>query len=122
MPSRSARGASLWATAEESSDEIVGLYRQTWEIADATIAELPLDAVGKFPWWGRGTKLTLQRVLVHVTAEAQRHAGHADIIRELIDGSAGLLEAHANLHASDPDDRTRHHDKVEAAARLAGGG
>src|SRR5205085_5034545 len=34
---------------------------------------------------------------VHVTAEAQRHAGHADIIRELIDGSAGLLKGHDNL-------------------------
>ena len=115
-------GTSLWAAADESRDEIVDLYRRTWEIGDATITELPLDAVGRFPWWGRGTKLTLQRVLVHVTAEAQRHAGHADIIRELIDGSAGLLKGHANLHVRDPAERSRYHDKVEAAARLASGG
>ena len=115
-------GTSLWAAADETRDDIVELYRQTWEIADATIAELPLDAIGRFPSWGRGTKLTLQRVLVHVTAEAQRHAGHADIIRELIDGSAGLLKGHNNLHASGPTERIRHRDKVEAAARLASGG
>jgi len=115
-------GASLWATADESNEEIVCLYRQTWEIADATIAEVPLDALGRFPGWGRGTKLSLQRVLVHVTAEAQRHAGHADIIRELIDGSAGLLKGHNNLHTSDPTERSRHREKVEAAARVASGG
>ena len=37
---------------------------------------------------GDGT-VTLHRVLVHVTAETQRHTGHADIVRELVDGSAG---------------------------------
>jgi hypothetical protein len=114
-------GSSLWAAGDESRAEIIDLYRRTWNVADRTITELPLDAVGRFPWWGRGTTLTLQRVLVHVTAEAQRHAGHADVIRELIDGSAGLLKGHANLHTSDPDQRSRHHDKVEAAARLASG-
>ena len=78
---------------------IVELYRRTWELADATIAELPLDAVGRLPWWG-ASPVTLHRVLVHVTAETQRHAGHADIIRELIDGSAGLLEGHDNLRSA----------------------
>lgn len=115
-------GASLWATADESSEQIVELYRQTWDVADATIADLPLDALGRFPGWGRGTTLTLQRVVVHVTAEAQRHAGHADIIRELIDGAAGLLKDHANLHTSSAADRSNHHTMVEDAARRASGG
>ena len=35
--------------------------------------------------------VTLHHILVHVTADTQRHAGHADIIRELIDGSVGML-------------------------------
>lgn len=115
-------GASLWATPDEARDDIVDLYRRTWEVADATIGELPLDAVGRFPSWGPGAELTLHRVIVHVTAEAQRHAGHADILRELIDGSVGLLKGHAGLHSRDDAERGRHRDKVEAAARQAGGG
>ena len=92
--------ADLWAAPDETSDDIVALYRSAWEFADATIDELPLEAVGRVRWWGDGT-VTLHRVLVHVTAETQRHAGHADIIRELIDGSAGLLNGLDNLRIGD---------------------
>jgi hypothetical protein len=41
--------------------------------------------------------VTLHRVLVHVIAETHRHAGHADIVRELVDGAAGLREGNDNL-------------------------
>ena len=112
--------AEFWAAPGETRDDIVTAYRRTWELADATIAELPLDAAGRVPWWGGGT-VTLYQVLVHVTAETQRHAGHADVLRELIDGAAGLLEGHDNLPASDPVWWSDHRDRVEAAARLAGG-
>ncbi len=113
--------ADLWAAADETRDDIVACYRRTWEIADATITALPLDAVGRVPWWGPDGAVTLHRVLVHVTAETQRHAGHADIVRELIDGSAGLLEGHDNLPSVDPVWWAAHRDRVEAAARLASG-
>jgi hypothetical protein len=113
--------ADLWATPDEARAEIIALARQTWAHADATIAELPLDAVGRVPWWG-DAPVTLHRIVVHVTAETQRHAGHADILRELIDGSAGLLRGHDNLRIGDPARRADHHDRIEAAARLAGGG
>jgi hypothetical protein len=112
--------ADLWAAPDETREDIVGLYRRAWELADDTITELPLDAVGRVPWWGESA-VTLHRVLVHVTAETQRHAGHADIIRELVDGSAGLLEGHDNLRIGDPAGWRDLHDRVEAAARLAGG-
>jgi hypothetical protein len=112
--------ADLWAAPDEARDVIVDLSRRAWELADATITELPLEAVGRVPWWGDGT-VTLHRVLVHVTAETQRHAGHADIIRELIDGSAGLLKGHDNLHIGDQARWGDFRDRVEAAARLAGG-
>ena len=112
--------ADLWATAEESRDDIVDLYRATWEVSDATIAELPLEARGRVPWWGDDV-VTLHHVLVHVTAETQRHAGHADIVRELIDGSAGLLEGHDNLASGDPLWWSAHRERVEAAARRASG-
>jgi hypothetical protein len=112
--------ADLWAAPDEARDDIVALSRRAWELADATITELPLDAVGRVPWWGDGA-VTLHRVLVHVTAETQRHAGHADIVRELIDGSAGLLEGHDNISIGDRARWGDFRDRVEAAARLAGG-
>jgi hypothetical protein len=110
----------LWAAPDEARDDIVALYRSAWGFADATITELPLEAVGRVPWWGEDT-VTLHRILVHVTAETQRHAGHADIIRELIDGSAGLLKGLDNLRFGDRGQWDAFRDRIEAAARLAGG-
>ncbi|HET8559922.1 MAG TPA: DinB family protein [Marmoricola sp.] len=90
--------ADWYATADETCAGIVDLYRRVWRFADATIAELPLDAPGRVPWWGEGANpVTLQRVLVHVTVDLARHVGHADILREGIDGSAGLLAGASNL-------------------------
>jgi len=110
--------ADLWAAPDEARDNIVTLYRRTCDLADVTIAELPLATAGQVPWWG-GADVTLHHVLAHVTAETQRHAGHADIVRELIDGSAGLLPTHDNLPTDDTDWWTNRHARIEAAARLA---
>jgi hypothetical protein len=112
--------ADLWATPDETRDDIVAGYQRAWELADATVNELPLDALGRVWWWG-DSPVTLHHVLVHVTAETQRHAGHADIIRELIDGTAGLLKGHDNLRIGDPAGWRAFRDRIEAAARLAGG-
>jgi len=82
--------ADMWATADESRSDIVALYQQATQHADTTIAELPLDAPGRVPWWPPEREhVTLQQIMVHMTVEVARHAGHADIIRELIDGAAG---------------------------------
>lgn len=113
--------ADMWATPEQSRDEITGLYRRAWQHADETIAALPLDAPGQVPWWGDNGAVTLHRVLIHMTAETQRHAGHADIVRELIDGSAGLLQASGNLPPGDQEWWRKYHDQVEQAARSAAG-
>jgi hypothetical protein len=43
--------------------------------------------------------VTLHEIMVHTTVDLQRHAGHADIVREQIDGSAGLLRHASNLPA-----------------------
>lgn len=110
-----APNAEFWATPHESRQDIITDYRDAWELSDATISELSLDAVGRVSWWGDAT-VTLHQVLVHVTAETQRHAGHADIVRELIDGSAGLLQGHDNLHIGDLAEQRRFRDRVEAAA------
>src|SRR3954470_6495584 len=43
--------ADMWATAEESRQDIIELYEFSGRHADATIEALPLDAVGEVPWW-----------------------------------------------------------------------
>ncbi|MEU7481238.1 DinB family protein [Lentzea sp. NPDC042327] len=79
------RGTDLWATEHETRAEIVEGYRRAWEHSDATIAALPVDAPGHVPWWPRPDVL-LFNVLVHVLTETNRHAGHADVLREQLDG------------------------------------
>ncbi|MFC4058202.1 DinB family protein [Planomonospora corallina] len=111
----------MWATAEESREDVVGFYHRAQAHADATIEELDLDAVGRVPWWPEGrNEVTLHRILVHVTAELQRHAGHADIVRELVDGAAGLREGNSNLPEQDRQWWQAYRDRLERAAREAG--
>jgi len=55
---------------------------------DAIIDEHDLDDTG-VPWTGKET--SLRWIIVHLIEEISRHAGHADIIRELIDGRTGYL-------------------------------
>ena len=64
--------------------------------ADETIHSLPLNAIGHVAHWG-GEEVTLHQIMVHKTADLQRHAGHADILREQLDGSVGLLPRHSNV-------------------------
>jgi uncharacterized damage-inducible protein DinB len=88
----------MWATAEESREDVLGLYHRAWELTEATIEQVGLAGVGRVPWWREGRReVTLHQVLVHVIAETHRHAGHADIVRELIDGAAGLRAGNDNL-------------------------
>jgi hypothetical protein len=114
--------ADMWATAGESREYITGLYREAQAHADATISALPLDATGHVPWWPTPPNpVTLHLMLVHVTAETQRHAGHADIIRELIDSAAGLRETNSNLPDRDAARWEKYRAQVEQAARAAAG-
>ena len=63
--------ADLWATPEESRDQVVDLYHRAWEHADETIRTLDLEARGHVPWWPEGrNEVTLHRILVHVGTEA----------------------------------------------------
>jgi hypothetical protein len=74
------------ATADETVADLVAFYRRACTAADAVIAELDLDDVG-LSWDGR--EVSMRWVLIHMLEETARHAGHADILRELIDGAAG---------------------------------
>ena len=113
----------MWATAAESRESVVSLYRRAWAHADATIEALPLEAAGRVPWWeGDRAEVTLHRVLVHVIAETDRHVGHADVVRELIDGFAGLRADNDNL-PPDVDESwwAGYREQLEQAAREAAG-
>ena len=79
-----------WARADESRDQVLGLYRTAWEHSDRSVAELSLDHPAAPPWWPERTRATtFGHLLVRVVAETAQHAGHADILRETIDGRAG---------------------------------
>jgi uncharacterized damage-inducible protein DinB len=110
--------ADLWATPEESREDIVGLYHRSWAHCDATISALPLDVVGHVPWWPEGrNEVTLHQILVHMIAETNRHAGQADIVRELIDGSVGLREGNDNMAPGDEAWWAAYRARLEQAAR-----
>jgi uncharacterized damage-inducible protein DinB len=111
--------ADMWATPDQSREEIVGLYHRSWAHSDETIRELPLDAIGRVPWWGTRGEVTLHKILVHMIAETHRHAGHADIVRELIDGAAGVSQEYDNLPPGDQAWWETYRARLEAAAREA---
>lgn len=71
---------------DESTADILAFYARARAAADRVIEELALDDLGK-AWFGDA--VSLRWVLIHMTTETTRHAGHLDILRELIDGSTG---------------------------------
>ncbi len=82
--------ADMWAKPDESSAYLIGLYKRACAHADRTIAELDLDAPGSVAHWPEERRsTTLGVLLIRMVAETAQHAGHADIVRELIDGRGG---------------------------------
>jgi hypothetical protein len=115
--------ADMWATADETREQIVGFYRRVWAHSDATIDALALDTIGHVPHWPSDrSEVTLHKILVHMTAETHRHAGHADIVRELIDGTVGFRPAIDNLPPGDQGWWADYHDRLERVAREAQAG
>jgi len=112
----------MYATAEDTSEWIRDFYRRSWAHASETFAVTELDDTGTVPWWPPDRRHpTLRSVLIHMTVETARHAGHLDIGRELIDGVAGRFDGDPSLPGSDEIDWPGYVTKVEAAAREASG-
>ncbi|MFI5945791.1 DinB family protein [Streptomyces uncialis] len=71
---------------DETSRQIVDFYGRARAAADRVILETALEDTGT-AW--HGATVSMRWVLVHMVEETARHAGHVDILRELIDGAAG---------------------------------
>ncbi|HZY75009.1 MAG TPA: DinB family protein [Jatrophihabitantaceae bacterium] len=107
----------MWARADETREDVVDLYRRVTAHADETITSLDLDTTGRIPWWPADRQNpTLHRLLVHTTAETHRHAGHADIVRELIDGAAGMQAKNSNLPEAEQSWWSGYRDRLQSVA------
>jgi uncharacterized damage-inducible protein DinB len=113
-----AEGDDMWVATSERRQNIVETYRAVIAHADETISSLDLDAPGHVPWWPQ-PDVTLQAVLVHVLAETARHAGHADILREQLDGRTGMRPDNLNQEPHDDQWWADYRSRIEAAARSA---
>ena len=113
--------ADLWATAEQSRDWVVDFYHRSWAHSDDTIDTLDLDSPGQVPWWGPETRdVTLHQILVHMIVETSRHAGHADIVRETIDGQIGMRNGNTNVPSHDEQWWAAYVTKLQQVAEEAG--
>lgn len=109
--------ADLWATADESVDDIVALYRRSWAHAQETFDASTLTTTGTVPWWPPEKRdVTLGLVLVHMITETARHVGQMDILREEIDGAAGMYESNDNLSHADQRARDQYVARLQSVA------
>ena len=105
-------------TEHETREDIIGLYRRVREHSDTTISTLAIDAPGHVPWWPQ-PDVKLFSILVHVLTATNRHAGHADILREQLDGAVGSNAGGPALHGHDSTFWKAWCAKIEQAARAA---
>ena len=94
-------GGDMWALPEESPGEIVAAYRRACDASLAAIDEMELDEVGTHH---TGVKVSLRWMILTVLADTLRHAGHADVLREAIDGRIGTDAVLSNTEDGDDDE------------------
>jgi hypothetical protein len=86
-----AHAASFRMLPGETLDDLLAHYDEVGRRTEAVVAGLPsLDVshpLPEAPWFEPGAEWSARRVLVHVVGETAQHAGHADIIREALDGA-----------------------------------
>ncbi|QDQ94742.1 DinB family protein [Rhodococcus sp. WB9] len=79
---------------DETLADVLDRYAKVGHRTDEIVASLPdLDIshpLPKAPWFEPGSRWSARRVLLHIIGETAQHAGHADIIREALDGSKSM--------------------------------
>ena len=112
--------SDMWVKESETREQILSFLAQAEAVADATIDALDLSSPGTVFWWPPDRRtVTLQQILVHVIAEVQRHAGQADILRELIDGQVGRYPGDPSIDDHTPEEWAARRARIEQAAHAA---
>lgn len=94
----------MFGTEGETMAQVIEWSQACFAHADATIQALPLDAPGRVAWWPpESNAVTLGQIITHMALDEARHAGHADILREQLDGRVGLRSEGNNLPEWDTD-------------------
>jgi hypothetical protein len=112
-----ALGTDHWATQHETRAGVLDLYRRVSDHADATIEALDLTARGYVPWWDE--EVPLFNVMVHRLSDSTRHAGHADILREGLDGAVGVNAESLPRHGRDNSYWVTRCAEIERVAQAA---
>jgi hypothetical protein len=100
----------MYAKPEETTEALIATYRAATEAADRTIEQLDLDATGEH--WS-GDTVSLRSMLLTVLLDTTRHAGHSDIVRELIDGTTGDRDSPSGFYgATDEEYRSKYLARV----------
>jgi uncharacterized damage-inducible protein DinB len=86
QPAGSGPGSDFHVSPEETAEILVDRYTTTCQRARQVVASAELDDIVTTPW---GATVNLRAILLHMIQETARHNGHADIIRESIDGMTG---------------------------------
>ncbi|MCW4466475.1 DinB family protein [Glutamicibacter sp. MNS18] len=120
------RAARLFASEDPMADfvveagfsgaEVLRFYREAITASDAAFDELPLDAPAHVEWWGENGHTTLEHLMLHMCTETARHAGHLDLLRELLDGRTGMYRQNDNLPDYSPEQWQEHYDRVKDIA------
>lgn len=78
----------------ETLEGVLAAYEEVAHRTDELVAALPdlnvTHPLPKAPWTDPGARMSVRRVLLHITAETAQHAGHADIVREALDGAKSM--------------------------------
>lgn len=115
-------GDQFVLSEDETLEQVLTEYDRVAAVTDGLVERADLDQahlLPEAPWFPPGASWSVRRVLLHVVAETAQHAGHADVLREAIDGSAGVRADNDNLPDVDAAWWTAHRDRLEQIARQA---
>lgn len=92
-PARLLEHSASFQMQDATLADLLAAYDEVAAATDALVESIDLDSDHELPpapWNSPGTRWTARRVFLHVVAETSQHAGHADIIRESLDGQKSM--------------------------------